>query len=276
MLSEAVHSVVDSSTEVLLLYGQHRAKKPPDKDHPLGYGRELYFWSFVVSLLIFALGAGVSFYEGVIHILHPEPMERPLVNFIVYACAALFEIVSWWFAWKAFSRVMGDRGIMDTIRVSKDPPLFMVLFVNSAAIVGVAIAATATFLALRLDEPWIDGVGSICIGVVMAVGAVLIAGETKALLIGEPARDELREALRNVARGDDRVKSVEALLTSQLGPDQVIANIGVEFRDGLSTTDIETLIGEMETELQKKHPELVKVFIRPHPRPVDSDATPGG
>ncbi len=274
MLSEAVHSVVDSSTEILLLYGQHRAAQPPDEQHPLGYGRELYFWSFIVSLQIFALGAGVSIYEGVVHILHPEPMHHVVVNYVVYACSAVFEAISWWFAWKPFSKVMGDRGVLDTIRASADPPLFMVLFVDSAAIVGVAIAVTATFLAVVLDSPWIDGIGSISIGAVLGAGAVLLASETKALLVGERARPELRDALRKVVRDDSRVKRVEALLTSQLGPNQVVANIGVEFQDDLRTPEIEMLIGKMEAELQKKHPELVKVFVRPHPNPVGSDAKP--
>ncbi len=267
MLSEAVHSVADSSTELLLLYGQHRASQPPDEAHPLGHGRELYFWSFVVSLLIFALGAGVSFYEGVNHILYPEPMDRPWINYIVYACSAIFEGVSWFFAWKAFRRVMGDRSVLATVRASKDPPLFMVMFVDSAAIVGVAFAALATFLAVELKTPWIDGLGSICIGFLLGGGAILLAIETKGLLVGERASQDFRDALRDFPHRDSRVKRVDALLTSQLGPDQVVANVGVEFRDDLRTPEIEELIGEMEAELQKRYPQLVKVFVRPHPNP---------
>jgi cation diffusion facilitator family transporter len=271
MLSEAVHSMVDSGNEVLLLYGQHRAGKPPDRKHPLGYGREIYFWSFVVALLIFALGAGVSIYEGITHLQHPVPISDPLINFAVYGFAAVFEGISWWFGWKAFSGVMGTRGIFDTVKVTKDPTTFMVLFEDSAALIGIVIATIATFLALRFQKPWIDGVGSICIGLVLASVAVLLARESKALLIGERARPELSKAIQEIVRNEPGVVRVEGILTSQLGPDQVIATIGVELDDNLRTPDIEKLIGHLETELRKKHPDLFRVFVRPHPENYQGD-----
>ena len=265
MLSEAVHSVVDSGNEILLLYGQHRANKPPDRLHPWGYGREIYFWSFVVALLIFALGAGVSIYEGVQHIRDPEPMADPLVNYAVYAASAVFEGISWWFGWSAFQRVRGDKALFAAVHASKDPPSFMVLFEDSAALVGLVIAAIATALSIELDEPWIDGLGSICIGAVLAVVAVLLARESKDLLIGERARPQLAESIRDIARREPGVVSVEGILTSQLSPDQVIANVGLEFEDDLRTPDIERVIAHLENELRKKHPELFRVFVRPHP-----------
>jgi cation diffusion facilitator family transporter len=265
MLSESVHSLVDTGNEVLLLYGQHRAKKPPDKTHPLGYGREIYFWSFVVALLIFAIGAGVSMYEGVVHIRHPEPMTNPLINFIVYAASFLFEGVSWWFGWSAFQRMRGDKAIFAAVHASKDPTSFMVLFEDSAALVGIVIATVATALSISLGKPWIDGAGSMGIGIVLALVAVLLASESKALLIGERARPELGESIREIALHQPGVLSVSGILTSQLSPDQVIANVGVEFADNLRTADIEKLIGHLETELRKKHPDLFRVFVRPHP-----------
>ena len=265
MLSEAVHSIVDSGNEILLLYGQHRAAKPPDRLHPLGYGREIYFWSFVVALLIFAFGAGVSIYEGVKHIQDPEIMTRPTVNYIVYAISAVFEGISWYFGWSAFQRVRGDKALFAAIHASKDPPSFMVLFEDSAALVGLVIAAIATALSVHFDAPWIDGAGSICIGLVLAVIAVLLARESKALLIGERAQPELSEAIRDAAEREPGVRGVEGILTSQLGPDQVIATVGLEFDDKLRTPDIERIIGHLETELRKNHPELFRVFVRPHP-----------
>jgi len=265
MLSEAVHSVVDSGNEVLLLYGQHRAKKPPDELHPWGYGREIYFWSFVVALLIFAVGAGVSIYEGIKHIQHPEPMTDPLVNYAVYAISALFEGISWWFGWSAFKRVRGDRTILSAVHASKDPPSFMVLFEDSAALIGLVIAATATWLSTHLGKPWIDGAGSICIGAVLAVVAVLLARESKDLLIGERARPQLSRSIRDIAERQPGVLAVEGILTSQLSPEQVIANVGLEFADDLKTSDIERIIGELERELRKIHPDLFRVFVRPHP-----------
>jgi cation diffusion facilitator family transporter len=271
MLSEAVHSVVDSGNEILLLYGQHRANKPPDRLHPWGYGREIYFWSFVVALLIFALGAGVSIYEGVQHIRDPEPMADPLVNYAVYAASAVFEGISWWFGWSAFQRVRGDKALFAAVHASKDPPSFMVLFEDSAALVGLVIAAIATALSIELDEAWIDGLGSICIGAVLAVVAVLLARESKDLLIGERARPQLAESIRDMARREPGVVSVEGILTSQLSPDQVIANVGLEFEDDLRTPDIERVIGHLENELRKKHPELFRVFVRPHPDQYQSE-----
>jgi cation diffusion facilitator family transporter len=265
MLSEAVHSVVDSGNEILLLYGQHRAAKPPDRLHPLGYGREIYFWSFVVALLIFAFGAGVSIYEGIKHIQRPAEMTRPAVNYAVYAVSTLFEGISWYFGWSAFQRVRGDKALFAAIHASKDPPSFMVLFEDSAAIVGLAIAAIATALSIHFQAAWIDGAGSICIGLVLAVIAVLLARESKALLIGERARPELSEAIRDAAEREPGVLGVEGILTSQLGPDQVIATVGLEFDDKLRTPDIERIIGDLESKLRRKHPELFRVFVRPHP-----------
>jgi cation diffusion facilitator family transporter len=161
MLSETIHSLVDTGNEALLLYGQHRAGKPPDRLHPWGYGRELYFWSFVVAVLIFALGACATIYEGAQHVRDPEPIARPLVNFAVYGFSALFEGVGWWFGWSAFKRVRDGRPILDAVEASKDPPSFMVLFEDSAALIGLAIAAVATGLSIHFQAPWLDGAASI-------------------------------------------------------------------------------------------------------------------
>ena len=276
MLSEAVHSVVDSGNEVLLLYGQHRAGKPPDRTHPLGYGREIYFWSFVVALLIFALGAGVSIYEGITHIQHPVEMSDPLINYAVYAAAAVFEGVSWWFGWSAFQRIRrGDESILATVRASKDPTSFMVLFEDSAALAGIAIAAAATALSQHFEAPWIDGAGSILIGLVLAVVAVLLARESKALLIGERASDELTRSLREATLHQPGVLNVEQILTTQLSPDQVIATLGVEFEDDLDVPQLEQLIGRIESELRSRHPDLFRVFVRPTPSIERHEEQPG-
>jgi cation diffusion facilitator family transporter len=265
MLSEAVHSAVDSGNEILLLYGQHRAGKPPDRLHPWGYGRELYFWSFVVALLIFALGAGVSIYEGVEHIQRPEPISDPIVNYAVYAASAVFEGTSWWFGWSAFQRVRGGKGLFAAVHASKDPPSFMVLFEDSAALIGLVIAAIATAVSIHVGKPWVDGLGSVGIGLVLAIIAILLARESKDLLIGERARPELSRSIQDIAERQPGVTAVEGILTSQLGPDQVIANVGLDFDDDLRTPDIERIIGHLETELRKKHPDLFRVFVRPHP-----------
>jgi cation diffusion facilitator family transporter len=263
MLSEAVHSLVDTGNEVLLLYGQHRSSKPADEKHPFGYGRELYFWAFVVALLIFALGAGVSIYEGVIHIMHPEPITKAWINFTVFGLSFLFESVSWWFGWKSFNRTREGGSVWQAFRNSKDPSSFMVLFEDSAALIGIVIAAIATALSLHFQLPWIDGTGSILIGLLLALVAVLLARESKALLIGERASPEIARTIRRLADAEPCVTKVIDVTTSQLSPDQVIASIALDIEDELRVPQVEELICRLERKITAEHPELLRVFIRP-------------
>ena len=265
MLSEAIHSVVDTGNEVLLLYGQRRSSLPPDARHPFGHGRELYFWSFVVALLIFALGAGVSAYEGVIHMLDPEPITRAWINFAVLGLSFLFESVSWWFGWKSFNQARGSKRFWPAFKASKDPATFLVLFEDSAALIGIVIAAAATGLSILLDKPWIDGFGSVLIGVLLAIVAILLARESKALLIGEGAAPELTSSIRRIANAEPSVTQVTEVTTSQLAPDQVIANIGIDIEDSLRVPEVEQLIGSLADRISAEHPELFRVFIRPEP-----------
>ena len=199
MLSEAVHSAVDTSNELLLLYGERAAQQPPDKRHPFGHGREVYFWSFIVSLLIFVIGAGVSIVEGVRHILAAERIENPVVSYVVLGLAAVFEGGSWWVAWKDFRKRRGDRGVIEAAQETKDPSSVMVFFEDSAALIGIAIALAGTALAQALDEPRWDGAASIAIGVLLALVAGFLARETKQLLIGEGASRALLESVGRIA-----------------------------------------------------------------------------
>lgn len=200
MTSEAVHSVVDTTNEVLLLYGYHRASRPPDESHPLGYGRELYFWSFIVALLIFALGAGASLYQGVLHVTAPEPIEDPVVSFVVLGLSFVFEGISWFFAWWRFRSETSRLGWYEAFVRSKDPPAFMVLLEDSAALVGIVIAAAATAAAVFFAQPVWDGVGSILIGVLLGITSIGLARESKSLLIGEPAHSALSQSILDIAR----------------------------------------------------------------------------
>jgi cation diffusion facilitator family transporter len=263
MLSEAVHSLVDTGNEVLLLYGQHRAAKPPDEKHPFGYGRELYFWCFVVALLIFAVGAGVSVYEGILHIRSPEMMEKPWLNFAVLGASALFEGISWWFGWETFSRVRKSRPLWATVVSSKDPTTFMTLFEDSAALIGIAIAAVATWVSWHFHLPVADGAGSICIGLVLATVSVLLARESKELLIGERADPQMTEDLAEIANADPCVVRVVDITTTQMSPDQVIASISIEIDETLRVPEVEELIRRIEKAMRQKMPDLFRVFIRP-------------
>ena len=265
MISEGVHSLVDTFNEILLLYGMHRAAKPPDANHPLGHGRELYFWSFIVAVLIFAVGAGVSIYEGVIHILDPEPVENGLVNYIVLGLSMIFEGVSWGFALHEFNGQKGDMGYFEAIRISKNPTTFTVLVEDSVALSGLFIAAVGLAASQYLQMPELDGVASVGIGLLLAATAIFLARESKNLLIGEPALPEVREAILKLANADPAIRRANGVITSQLGPDQVIVALSAEFEDHLTTPEIEACIERLETAIRKTNPEVTTLFVKPQP-----------
>lgn len=263
MLSEGVHSLVDTVNELLLLYGLHRAAKPPDRSHPFGYGRELYFWSFIVALLVLAMGAGVSFYEGVMHIRQPEPVEHPLLNYLVLAVSVVFEGTSWYVALREFRARKGHLGYFEAFRLSKDPSTFTVLLEDSAALLGLLVALVGLIGAQLLAQPMLDGVASIGIAGVLAMSAMLLARETKGLLIGEPAHPAVSDAILAIAAGDAGVRCANGVLTVQMGPSQVVATLSAEFEDALTTPQIEACINRIEKQAKVTHPEIVSLFIKP-------------
>jgi cation diffusion facilitator family transporter len=263
MLSEAVHSVVDIGNQVLLLYGMRRAGLRADSEHPIGYGRELYFWSFIVALLVFSLGAVVSIYDGVSHVRNPQPVRDANVNYVVLALAFVFEGVSWWIALRHFKSIKGQLGYYEAFRKSKDPPSFVGLFEDSAALIGIVIAALGIFAATRLGIPALDGVASILIGVVLAGTAALLARESKSLLIGERADVRLSDSPIRVAEKASASSKVNGVLTVQLAPDQILAALSLEFSDSLLAPDIEFAVVEIERQIQAAHPEVVALFVKP-------------
>jgi len=263
MVSEAIHSLVDTFNELLLLYGLRRAARPPDDRHPLGHGRELYFWSFIVSLLIFAVGACVSAYEGILHLLHPVPITHPTVSYVVLGLAMLFEGSSWCVALEQFRAAKGELDYVTAIRRSKDPTSFMVLLEDSAALVGllIALAGTAASEALRL--PVLDGVASIAIGIVLGIVALFAARETKGLLIGEGAQSEILDSICAIARAQPGIEQSNGLLTVQLGPRQIVAALSVDFADTLSAGDVERIVAALEDQIRQRHPEVVLLLVKP-------------
>jgi cation diffusion facilitator family transporter len=266
MLTEGVHSLVDSGNQLLLLYGQHRARKPPDRSHPFGYGRELYFWSFVVAILIFAVGAGVSIYEGWVHIEEPEPLRDPLINYIVLAIAFALEGTSWAIAVKEFGARRGGFTWWQSVRRSKDPAGFIVLFEDSAALLGLLVAAIGVWASHHYGNPRIDGVASIAIGLVLALVAVLLAREAKGLLIGESADPVLIEQLWKAIDGRPQITGVNHIRTIHTTPDAVFVAISADFEDALTMGEGETLIEAIEAELKAAFPELTSIYIRPEKR----------
>ncbi|MCU4628809.1 cation diffusion facilitator family transporter [Acinetobacter variabilis] len=275
MLSEAIHSVVDTLNEILLLYGMKKAEQRPDAHHPFGYGRELYFWAFIVALMVFALGAIVSIYQGILHITHPEEMQDPMINYIVLGIAILCEGFSWTVALRTFRKMKGKMGYFEAFRRSKDPTTFTVLFEDTAALVGLFIALIGIFLAHQLNIPELDGAASILIGVVLAVSAWLLARETKGLLLGETADPRLRENVLNIAQQDAAVYSANGVLTEQMGAHQVIASLSLEFKDDLTSDEIEACVNRIEAQIKQLHPEIITLFVKPQTKAVWLERTQG-
>jgi cation diffusion facilitator family transporter len=261
MLTEAVHSLVDTGNQMLMLYGQYRSRRPADDIHPFGYGRELYFWSFVVALLLFSGGAGVSIYEGISHFRHPETIEMPIVNYIVLLVAAVFEGSSWFVAFRAFRRTEGPSS-WRALRRSKNPSVFVVLAEDSAALAGIVIAALAISLALLTGDPRCDAVGSLLIGVLLGVVAILLSIETKGLLIGERADAQIAAAIEQAVMEEPGTCVVKEVKTVHLAPDQIVAIASVEFDDDLRTPEIEEHISRIEKRVLDQHNAVTGIYIR--------------
>lgn len=263
MLSEAVHSLVDSGNELLLLYGMHRGATRPDSEHPLGYGREIYFWSFVVVLLIFTLGAGVSIYQGIMRILHQEPIQNVLTSYVVLGLSGLFEGGSWWFTLRRFKGEKPYSELFRAIRHSKDPPSFIVLLEDSTALIGLLIAFTGIYLSVKLHLPALDAAASILIGLMLAMTALVLARETKGLLIGERAHQSTLDSILKIAEEIEGVMHANEVITVHLAPQQILVALSVEFEDELRSPDIEARVIELEQRVRAIHPEVVVLFIKP-------------
>lgn len=261
MLSEGFHSVVDSGNQVLLLYGMRRAASPPTPEHPFGHGKELYFWSFVVAILVFALGAGISVYEGITHLQHPVALTSPYVNYVVLLVAAAFEAGSWWVAYREFRKTKGARGTLEAVHRSKDPTLITVLFEDSAAMLGLIIALAGVAAGDLLDMPELDAIASILIGAVLAAVAIWLAYESKGLLIGESADPEVLTGVRELLGQDPRVTGVLEVLSMHLGPRDVLLNLRVDFRDSLTSAEVEDAVCEMEGRVRARYGQVTRVFI---------------
>jgi cation diffusion facilitator family transporter len=262
MLTEGVHSVVDSTNQLLLMWGRRAAKRPPDKYHPFGYGRELYFWSFVVAVLVFSLGAGVSVYEGIIHIANPEPAVDPLVAYAVLLVAFLLEGWSTLEAFADFKKSKGRMGWFKAVRRSKDPPAFIILLENGAAMAGIVAAAIGLLVAQLTGDPFYDGAASIVIGTILAFTAMLLAYESKGLLIGEAADPVLVNNLHALACDQPGVVGVGDVLTVHSSPDQITVMMNVDFRDDMLAGEVELIVCRVEKEAQERWPAVWRLFVR--------------
>jgi cation diffusion facilitator family transporter len=261
MLSEGIHSAVDSGNGILLLHGVKRASRPADDRHPFGYGKELYFWSLVVAILIFALGGGISIYEGIKHLEHPEPISNPTVNYVVLLLAAVFECVAFYLALKELNQVRGDKSIWQAVRESKDPTVVTVLFEDSAALAGILVAFIGVFLGSTFGWTWADGTASIVIGVILTVVAFFLASETKGLLIGEGANREILESIRKLVASDQNIEAMERPLTMYFGPHDALLAMNVEFKRGLTPKQTEETVDRIENAVRTAHPDIKHIYI---------------
>jgi cation diffusion facilitator family transporter len=281
MLSEAIHSTVDTGNQVLLLFGLRRSGKKPSEEHPFGYGLQLYFWAFVVAIIIFGLGGGLSIWEGIEKIRNPHPIEHAWVNYIVLGLALLIEGGVWRVAFREFKKTKGRQTWIGAVRTSKDPMVFTVLFEDSAAMLGLGAALVGIFLAQTLDMPVLDGVASVIIGLILVVTASFLAYECQGLLTGEAVKPSIRRNLYEIAASADGVLCVNELLTMHFGPRNVLVAHSLDFRDDLAAGHVERTATWIEQRMKAAHPEVKRIFVEAQsradhqrlsePLPIDED-----
>ncbi|MHA0337292.1 cation diffusion facilitator family transporter [Sphingomonas aquatilis] len=261
MMSEGIHSLVDTGNQILLLYGMRQAAKPATPEHPFGYGLRLYFWAFVVAILIFGLGAGLSIVHGIDKIREPHQVEDAWVNYLVLALGMVFEGAVWLVAFRAFRAEKGEGGWIAAIRASKDPTVFTVLFEDSAALLGLATAFIGIVLSQALDMPVLDGVASVVIGIILAVTAAFLAFECQSLLTGEGVAAPVRANIRSIASAGNGVERINELLTMHFGPNDVLVALSLDFSNRLSANGVEDTVSAIERAIKAAHPDVTRVFV---------------
>lgn len=259
MLSEGIHSVVDSGNGILMLYGLRKSAKPPDENHPFGHGRELYFWSLIVALSIFSVGGGFSIYEGISHLRHPAEIENPVWNYSVLGISFLFESITLAFGWKAFRKTKKNKTIIQAIHVSKDPTNFTVVLEDSTAILGLVIAFFGVVLG-QSGYPTADGIASILIGLLLCLVALFLGYETKGLLIGEAVDRETIKGIHAIAEAEQSVEKMLNALTLYFGPHEVLLTLELEFVKNVSATELRAAIRRIEKNVCEKYPDITRVF----------------
>jgi cation diffusion facilitator family transporter len=263
MASEGIHSLVDTSNEVLLLLGMRRSQKPADERRPFGYGKELYFWAFVVSLLFFALGGGVSIYEGIHHLQEPEPIKSPLWNYAVLGIALVFDGISFVTALREFNRQRGQTPFWGAVRESKDPSTFVVLFEDAADVIGIGIAFSGILLSRLLNNPAIDAVASILIGLLLTLVAILLVRESRSLLMGESVDAKELAEVKGLLEAHEAVGRVHSQQSMYLGPEEVILIIRVDFMPELIDKQLPNTIDDLRSRIRARHPHYRHLFIEP-------------
>lgn len=270
MLSEGIHTTVDTGNQLLLLLGIKKAGKPADANHPFGYGQEIYFWSFIVAIMVFAVGAGVSVYEGVHSLMDPHPIKNVFYNYVVLGIAIVTTGIAWWFALKEFNRQRGDQGLFETVHKEKNPTTLVVLFEDSAALCGLLVALIGISLSSWTGQPMYDGIASIVIGAILGITATWLAYETKGLLIGESADSKIISGIRSIATGHEGIEKINEALTIHMGPNYILLTLSVDFKESLTASLIEEDVEEITRAVKEKYPAVKRVFIEAEEPKSDS------
>jgi cation diffusion facilitator family transporter len=261
MMAEAIHSVVDTGNGALLLVGLRLSQRPATAEHPFGHGKELYFWSLIVGVLIFGLGGGVSLFEGIVHLREPPVLRDPFWNYVVLGLAALFEGASFAVAWRQFGRQRGDTPLWQALRASKDPANYTILAEDGAALTGLAVAAAGVYLSHRLQMPRLDALASVLIGLLLAGVAVLLIRESRGLLIGEGVKPETRQAIRDLAAAGPAVRQVGSVLSMYIGADEILVTLDVTFEGSTPASEVAAAIHRIEARVRERFSKVCRIYI---------------
>jgi cation diffusion facilitator family transporter len=261
MMAEGVHSLVDTGNGALLLVGLKRSQRAPSEQHPFGHGKELYFWSLIVAVLIFGLGGGISLYEGIVHVRNPPQLASPTWNYVVLACAAVFESISFYVAWRQFGQQRGQTPLYEALRVSKDPTTYTVLAEDSAALAGLLVAAVGIFLSQQLQMPQLDGAASIVIGILLAGVAILLIRESRGLLVGEGVKPETAKAIREMASQEPGVRHAGPVLSMYIGAQEVLVTFDVIFDGATPASEVAAAIRRIEARVRERFPKVQRIYI---------------
>ncbi|AWH85728.1 cation transporter [Flavobacterium album] len=261
MISEGIHSAVDSGNSLLLLLGMKRSQRPPDRGHPFGHGKEIYFWSLIVAILVFSLGGGMSVYEGVSHLRHPVELRDPFWNYVVLFASMLFEGASLVFAVREFNKTKGKFSFFEELHMSKDPSLFAVIYEESAAITGLLIALAGVFLGHYFNNPMFDAIASMLIGAVLITVAIIMVKESKGLLVGESANEDIVKGIYDLVNKEPRVETLYFPLTMHLAPNEILLALDVEFRKEMTVEELFETINQLEEQIKKAFPNVKKIYI---------------
>lgn len=261
MLSEGIHSLVDTGNGILLLFGIKKSKQPADRKHPFGYGNEIYFWSFIVAILIFALGGGIALYEGIHHLKHPEPVTNAIWNYVVLGLAIIFEGAAFRVAMKQFNKTRGKASFYKSLKDSKDLPTVAIIIEDSAAILGLLIALSCLIIGQVTGNIYFDGIGSVLIGLLLISVSLFFAIECKGLLVGEGLMQADVYRIKKILKKNENVLAFDRPLSLYFGPNEVLVNLNVNFKDNLTSDEIEETIDAIEVAIKNEIPEVNRIYI---------------